>query len=1025
MSFNNNLKILEMESQKSGLLLVSDKENRNIEMSETERRMLYIAGDDYNADAVYFKKDENNKSSKAQLFIYDNTKNKISDDNKIENHKRIWSSEIVPLYYIFEKTELIVVNGKKKIVIETEKDDREKSKENFDKTIERKLNFATELEKKYDALAHPYKAYFFDNDSFWETETYTSQFLTNESPFEILIKSLKDLKKELVKKGLDEILANRIIVQGTLIKYLEEKKDKNNKNIFTVKSNILKEKWEADDFVDVIKKGKLLNLFDYLSKYYNGKIFEWHKNEDAEERNVITGFSKNIKEYLVAYLNGNFNFKKKEFAIWRYYSFQYLPVELISRIYEEFLPNMSGVAYTPPFLVDFLIDEAMPIDEYTNFKNNKFKILDPSLGSGIFCVSAYKRLIDWYKINRYYKTDKKQTWDKPIKVKTLKSILKNNIFGTDIEKEAVRIAIFSLTLALLENLTPLQIFEDLKFDDLSKDNIKDEDFFIFFNKNKDKPDFDLVIGNPPFNPPDKQGKKQSNGEYFKHLQKDLKIEVSHKIPLKNIALVFLDRAILLTKKKGLTCLILPSAPLLYGKLSMDYRNHFLRTFQVPQIVDFTHLRETLFVTKDEKTGRKKNRIATVAFFVENKKPDLSENIWHIIANFTEKEKNRLFFTFDHYNFHIVNYERALNERYIWKSNLVGGGRLGGIAKRFERQKRNIKDFIIQHDWIYIRGYFVGNKSQEAKYISNKYYLPEEAFTSKGIDYSKITLEKEKKFNDISNEKVFIKPQLLIKRSISDNRIIPVDLVNYDEVNKNITVRNEEDIDRLCFRNGIVGIHYKKEDQNIIDLFVENFKSNNLTYSFIMTLNSGSMLVRQEKVIAKTDIDNLPYPEDKTELDLSEIEKVWRDDVLKYYIEQAKVPHKNPLNKIIENTEKQLQEYGNIFCLAMNASYGTDQKTQFKQGKSFETSSYIATCFHYTDKDINFSFSQNNETKFKEYFEKQTGKSQKITRIIKEYSYSEETGDIIWFIKPKQLRYWLKSIGDRDAMGCYNDILNNK
>ena len=44
----------------------------------------------------------------------------------------------------------------------------------------------------------------------------------------------------------------------------------------------------------------------------------------------------------------------------------------------------------------------------------------------------------------------------------------------------------------------------------------------------------------------------------------------------------------------------------------------------------------------------------------------------------------------------------------------------------------------------------------------------------------------------------------------------------------------------------------------------------------------------------------------------------------------------------------------------------------------------------------------------------------ITRIVKYYY-----GDDIWFIKPKQMRYWLKSIADRDAMDCFNEILMNK
>jgi hypothetical protein len=443
---------------------------------------------------------------------------------------------------------------------------------------------------------------------------------------------------------------------------------------------------------------------------------------------------------------------------------------------------------------------------------------------------------------------------------------------------------------------------------------------------------------------------------------------------------------------------------------MDYRNHFFQKFTIPQIVDFTHLRRKLF-NKD---------VSTVAVFVKNIKPKLNEKIWHIIANRTKKEENKLFFLFDHYDFHIINYHRALEERYIWKSNLLGGGRLGRIVDRLNKINRTIKKFIDSKNWIYIRGYFIGNKSKKAEYITNQYYLPENAFTDKGIDYSKIEIEIENGIENISKENVFIKPQLLIKRSISDNGIIPIQKVDFNEVEKYKINKNIITKDRLCFRHGILGIHYNQDGQDTINSFIENFIKYNLTYSFLITIISGAMLVRKEKVFEKADIDSLPYPEDEIELELSEIETVWRDDVLDYYIHQAKSPDNNPMNKNIEDVKKQLSEYGAVFCKVMNASYKYKKEYSFKQGQSFESPSFIATCFHYTDKDIKFEFSKENDKKLKDYFIQITGRNKLITRIVKFYD-----GNDIWIIKPRQMRYWLKSIADRDAIDCINDILMNK
>ena len=1011
MRFVDKLQILNMTPQGGGLLLVSEKESPDI--TETERRILNIAEKDYNADAVYFRKFDSNQTPIPQIFIYENSDSRLSDSQKIEIHKRIWTSEIVPLYYLFEKTQMSIINGKEKIAIT-------RGKENFQDTITDQLDLIRDIENQYDALKHPYKSYFFDNGSFWDTDVYKQRFITNESPFKLLISHLKDLKKEIGAQVTEPVL-NRLIVQCILIKYLEEKRDENGKNIFTVKSNLFKDRWQSNTFVDVIKTKNLLNLFDYLAGYYNGKVFEWNEETEKKERQEVLSLSQKTLNYLAEYLDGNLDFKTKQFVLWRYYSFQYLPIELISRIYEEFLPDMPGVVYTPPFLVDFLIDECMPIEDYEKFKTGTFKVLDPSLGSGIFCVSAYKRLIDWYRINRYY--DEKKPWDASIDSDTLKNILKNNIFGTDVEKEAIRIAIFSLTLALLENLTPLQILEELHFEDLSEENILHKNFFEFYNENKDinenkdKCGFDLIIGNPPFNPPNGVG----NSKYLKILENKYSIEFSRKIPDDNLALAFLDVIPFLSKPiTGLTCLILPSGPLLYGNWTIEYRNNFLNEYSVPQIIDFTHLRESLFVSKDEKTNQRKNRIATVAIFVKHKKPQLNtDEIWHIVANRTKKEQNRLFFLFDHYDFHIMKLKQALNNKFIWKANLLGGSRLCSIADKLNYIDRTIKNFITdENNWIYTGGYKIGNRKTDFG-IKNKYYLPGSAITENGIDYNKIKKETEQKCETFPiKNNVFGKEQLIIRRNITASGKLIIGKVDYNFIEQNIAPNIWKQQKGIYFKNDVIGICYPSSDEWLANEFIYDFNVRySKVYPFFVLLTSGASLVRKESEILKTDIDNLPYPKEKQILNLNEIEDIWCSDVLKYYIHQGKSPDSNPLNSVLENSEQQIKEYGDIFCKIMDSNYKLNNNCKFQQGETIETQSFIATSFHYTEKNIPFSFRKSNEKEFVEYFDKQTGRNQKITRILK---YRQ--ADSIWFIKPRLLRYWLKSTADRDAIDCINDIL---
>ena len=124
-----------------------------------------------------------------------------------------------------------------------------------------------------------------------------------------------------------------------------------------------------------------------------------------------------------------------------------------------------------------------------NNNSTNFKILDPANGSGIFLVQAYKRLI--------YRWRRKNNWEPP-KLEDLKDLLTNNIYGVDKNKEAVRLTAFSLTLALCDELSSLEIWDNLQFNKLKEKNLFESDFFELIIKEKLPTNFDLVIGNPPF-----------------------------------------------------------------------------------------------------------------------------------------------------------------------------------------------------------------------------------------------------------------------------------------------------------------------------------------------------------------------------------------------------------------------------------------------------------------------------------------------------------------------------------------------
>ena len=172
------------------------------------------------------------------------------------------------------------------------------------------------------------------------------------------------------------------------------------------------------------------------------------------------------------------------------YEFSVLPVEILGNIYERFLgkiirfkrktknghsveiiekPEMQkagGVYYTPSYIVDYIVKETIGKkieEEATPEKVSKLKVCDPACGSGSFLVGAYQYLLDWH-LDYYYDEGRRKKSEKvgliykdattheyKLSIEEKRRILLNNIFGVDIDAQAVEVTKLSLFLKLLEN----------------------------------------------------------------------------------------------------------------------------------------------------------------------------------------------------------------------------------------------------------------------------------------------------------------------------------------------------------------------------------------------------------------------------------------------------------------------------------------------------------------------------------------------------------------------------------------------
>ena len=111
------------------------------------------------------------------------------------------------------------------------------------------------------------------------------------------------------------------------------------------------------------------------------------------------------------------------------YKFDYIPIELLSSIYEMFAhlrdssaAEASSIHYTRLPLVELVLSLAM------RDVNHTAKVLDPACGSGIFLVEAFRRLV----------LIREKAYGRPLQREELHEMLRSQIFGIEIGRASCR-----------------------------------------------------------------------------------------------------------------------------------------------------------------------------------------------------------------------------------------------------------------------------------------------------------------------------------------------------------------------------------------------------------------------------------------------------------------------------------------------------------------------------------------------------------------------------------------------------------
>lgn len=289
------------------------------------------------------------------------------------------------------------------------------------------------------------------------------------------------------------------------------------------------------------------NLFEIFYKAdakYNSGLFDFHKDKISKGLEIENKILRNI--ILDLYPPNS------------EYDFSILPVEVLGNAYEQFLRKVirvtaghvvkienkpevenEGVYYTPQYIVDYIVEHTVGklVHGKTPEQIKEIKIVDPACGSGSFLLGAYQFLINYH--TNYYK--KKGFLEKKIKNNPLtpegrlttevkREILLNNIFGVDIDTQAVEVTKLSLLLKAMEGETEVSIkrqlqlvhervlpnidgnikcgnslmnheYEDsltVKLSEKEKDKLNLFDWKSSFKEIFKEGGFDVVLGNPPW-----------------------------------------------------------------------------------------------------------------------------------------------------------------------------------------------------------------------------------------------------------------------------------------------------------------------------------------------------------------------------------------------------------------------------------------------------------------------------------------------------------------------------------------------
>jgi type I restriction-modification system DNA methylase subunit len=709
----------------------------------------------------------------------------------------------------------------------------------------------------------------------------------------------------------------QIIDRIVFLKVCEDRKIENENNLFKL-----------------TKSGNLYqNLFQYFQiadQKYNSGLFNFKKDTITKDLEIDNKVIRNI----ITELYGKSKENEKEYG----YNFAIIPVEILGLAYEQFLGKVirltaahhakieekpevrkaGGVYYTPEYIVEYIVKNTVGklIEGKTPEEITKIKILDPSCGSGSFLLGAYQYLLDYHlkyyndsnnfdKVQNFVKVKKDNpiTPDGNLTSKEKKRILLNNIYGVDIDTQAVEVTKLSLLLKALEGetdssiQTSLQLFNERVLPTIDS-NIQCGNSLIasdFYNKQlnftpkemrqinvfdwKDSfkeifqnNGFDIVIGNPPYVFTRDVDFGSSIKEYYKENYLSLMTKSSNtrenqtgKI---NLFALFVIRSLQLLNENGYLSYIIPNT-ILRTTIYEGVRKYLLDNTNICKIVDlksgvFENVTASTIILQLTKTKETENVeivdnpvktqiITDKSVFINKnafyKNPSYSFNI------FVENDETTLFDKIRNQSINLSELVNVFNGVATFK-NMEGiyNEKINDFCKKLLLGKDIGRYF---HQW------------------NNKYveYIP-------------------KKLQRSRDEKIFLAAEKLIMQRIGGILITSYDNEQYYTFNS---------VNNLLPKQTNYSLKYILAILN--SKFMIYYYTKNFTNKSSLTVNISKTYL-DKLPIAKIDFTN---KEQKQDYDFI-IEQIENQLNLQKQLKEIKLDtHKTQINRLINHSEKQINE----------------------------------------------------------------------------------------------------------------------